>query len=177
MSERKQNLQEWMESLREFHIPRWNELPEIDLYADQVVIYIEKYLMNLFGKENKFITASMIHNYAKLKLMPKPNKKRYSRMHVAYLLTITILKQVLAISEIKDGILSQAHKTNNGYDLFCEELEMSIEAMYAEISGIPYEKKGLENDSIAVRMAAYAFVSKMTALNAIRFQREGNENE
>ena len=44
-----------------FHIPRWNELPEIDLYLDQVVNYLEKYLGQYsVNKEDKIITKTMI---------------------------------------------------------------------------------------------------------------------
>ena len=60
MSAIKQPIIDWIESLKAFHIPRWSELPEMELYSDQVVSYIEKYLSDLFGNENTFITASMI---------------------------------------------------------------------------------------------------------------------
>lgn len=159
---------EWTELLRAFHFPRWGELPEIELYADQVVVYIERHLGELFAHESRFITASMIHNYVKLGLMPKPVKKRYGKEHVAHLLTITVLKQVLAISDISGGILSQVDRANNGYDLFCDEIEFAIGAMLSELAGEPRESKSIESGAVAVRMAAYAVVSKMIAQNHIK---------
>ena len=40
-----------------FHIPRWNEIPKIDLYLDQVVNYLEKYLGILSSNDDdKIIT-------------------------------------------------------------------------------------------------------------------------
>ena len=161
-------LTEWTELLRAFHFPRWDELPEIELYADQVVVYIERHLGRLFVDESRFITASMIHNYVKLGLMPKPVKKRYGKKHVAYLLTITALKQVLAISDVSEGILSQVDKANNGYDLFCDEIEFAIGAMLSELAGKPHESKKIEAGAVAVRMAAYAVVSKIIAQNHIK---------
>ena len=51
------------EMIMKIHIPRWNELPEIDLYLDQVVNYIEKYLgQYTANKEDKIITKTMINN-------------------------------------------------------------------------------------------------------------------
>ena len=55
------------------------ELPNFDLYLDQVITLIEGYLQNLFDEENDTIlTAAMINNYVKLKLIPKAEKKRYN---------------------------------------------------------------------------------------------------
>ena len=89
------------EMIMKIHIPRWNELPEIDLYLDQVVSYLEKYLEQYnVNKEDKIITKTMINNYVKLGIMPAPEKKKYSRQHIAYLIVICVLNQVYSISDI-----------------------------------------------------------------------------
>ena len=89
------------EVIMKIHIPRWNELPEIDLYLDQVVNYLEKYLAQYsVNKEDKIITKTMINNYVKQGIMPAPEKKKYSRAHIAYLMVICVLKQVYSISDI-----------------------------------------------------------------------------
>ncbi len=50
----------------DIHIPRWEELPNIDLYLDQVVTILEDYLKDLVNsKEDKIITKTMINNYVK----------------------------------------------------------------------------------------------------------------
>ena len=86
-------------------IPYWDELPEIELYMDQVIVLMEKYLSFHKTDENtKIITNSMINNYVKLGIMPAPVKKKYSREHIAYLIIICTLKQALPISDIKDLI-------------------------------------------------------------------------
>ena len=84
-------------------LPYWDELPEIDLYMDQVIVLMEKYLSWYIDadSDNKIITSSMINNYVKLGIMPAPIKKKYSRVHIAYLIIICILKSVIPISEIK----------------------------------------------------------------------------
>ena len=64
------------ENFSKFHMPRWNELPDIDLYLDQVVNYLERYLANYsVNKEDKIITKTMINNYVKQGIMPAPEKK------------------------------------------------------------------------------------------------------
>ena len=83
-----------------YRIPRWNELPEIELYMDQVIALMEKYLGVFYDEENKTITPSIINNYVKLGLVPPPVKKRYSKIHLAYLLIICILKQVMPINVV-----------------------------------------------------------------------------
>ncbi len=85
-------------------IPKWADLPEIDLYMDQVIALMEKYLIDNSSQETKLITPSMINNYVKLGIMPAPVKKKYSREHLAYLVIICSLKQVMPIANIKTMI-------------------------------------------------------------------------
>lgn len=82
-------------------IPKWADLPELDLYMDQVISLMEKYLIDNSSQDTKLITHSMINNYVKLGMVPAPIKKKYSREHLAYLVIICSLKQVMPISNIK----------------------------------------------------------------------------
>lgn len=136
MTATEQQLQLWMNELQQYHLPRWEELPDIELYMDQVITLIERYLFPLVdpqeNEKNKVITSAMINNYVKLGIMPKPYKKRYERMHLAHLIVITILKQVIMIPEIKEGIYLQSIVSGNiesAYDLFCNELENALHVM------------------------------------------------
>ena len=83
-------------------LPTWDELPEIELYMDQVIVLMEKYLSDSTYPDNKIITPSMINNYVKLGIMPAPIKKKYSREHLAYLVIICSLKQVVPLPNIKE---------------------------------------------------------------------------
>ena len=79
-----QNNEERIEKIIKHHLPRWNELPEIDLYLDQVVNYLEKYLGILSSNDDdKIITKTMINNYVKQGIMPAPEKKKYGKTHIA----------------------------------------------------------------------------------------------
>ena len=71
-------------SLNEFHIPRWNELPNVALYLDQVVTLINSCLSpilsyNIDKKENPILTKTMINNYVKNNLIEAPDKKKYGK--------------------------------------------------------------------------------------------------
>jgi len=89
-----------MENLEDFDLPDWDSLPELDLYMDQVILLLNRYLSPMVGEE-KYVTASIINNYVRMKVMPPPVKKRYARVHLAYLLIICTLKQSLSISCIQ----------------------------------------------------------------------------
>lgn len=97
-----QRLAQWMDSLSQFDLPDWDSLPQLDLYMDQVILLLRRYLTPLdSGGDERSITASIINNYVRMKVIPPPLKKKYSRVHLAYLVIICTLKQSLSISCIQ----------------------------------------------------------------------------
>ena len=128
-----QEQEERIEKVIKHHIPRWNELPEIDLYLDQVVNYLEKYLGILnVNRDEKIITKTMINNYVKLGIMPAPEKKKYNKSHIAYLMVICILKQVYSIGDI-GKLISETIKffeLSKAYNRFCANIEVSIKNVF-----------------------------------------------
>lgn len=92
----------WKEYVSNYRLPDWESIPDFGLYMEQVVTYIrDKIGYAKVGPDGaEIITASAINNYVRKKLMPAPVKKRYYRVHIAYLLILCILKQSLNISEI-----------------------------------------------------------------------------
>lgn len=122
---------ELCEKLAAHKLPRWNSLPDIELYMDQVVAVMEKLLslyQDNYAEDSRLITPSIINNYVKLKIIPAPVKKRYSREHLAYLIIICILKQTLAISSITRIITTQlATKSIEAlYNDFCNIYEQVV---------------------------------------------------
>ena len=160
-------MEQWCQALENYHLPRWDELPDIELYMDQVVTLIEKHVRFLSINEDKLLTSAMINNYVKLGLMPKPEKKRYERTHLAYLIVITLLKQVLTITEVKDGILLQSRicGTQGAYDLFCQELEHALKRISSTARLIQDPSILLDNDltkeNLAVKMISNAYAYKL----------------
>ena len=175
MSNLRRDLVVWSDTLMEFHLPRWEELPNFDLYLDQVITLIEGYLSNLFDNEkDSILTSAMINNYVKLKLIPKAEKKRYNRVHIAYLIAITMLKQVLTISEIKEGIEYQANINGlkEAFNLFCEEQEMAIRSVANHLRSKEgtFQIEGITLQNTAIKMAALSFAGKLVAEKILALQ-------
>lgn len=126
-------MEEQIEAILKFHMPRWNELPDIDLYLDQVVNYIERYLGAYFiNKEDKVITKTMINNYVKQGVMPAPEKKKYNRTQIAYLFVICILKQVYSINDISKliSLTIKNYEISQAYNKFCTNLEVAVKDVF-----------------------------------------------
>ena len=101
-------LKRWENYILHYRLPLWGELPDFGLYMEQVTSLLSQvlnYLPNEIAKEDKNevfpITSAAINNYVRTKTMPEPVKKRYYRIHIAYLIMICTLKQTLSISLIK----------------------------------------------------------------------------
>lgn len=96
-------LRRWESYLDSFHLPAWEEIPDLGLYMEQVTVLLQTYLDYLPPelKEEQFITAATINNYVRIKVMPEPIKRRYYREHIAYLIIILTLKHSLSIALIQ----------------------------------------------------------------------------
>lgn len=126
-------------SLDKFHIPRWDELPCVDLYLDQVVNLINSCLSPYIffnsdykkGK-NELLTKTMINNYVKNNLIEPPTKKQYSKTQLAKLFVICVLKQVYSMQDIKKliGIALSDSSIQNAYDKFCKLFEEAMICTY-----------------------------------------------
>lgn len=136
-------LSEWLDKLSQFDLPDWDDLPQLDLYMDQVILLLTRYLSPLarYGEE-KAITASIINNYVRMKVMPPPVKKRYSRVHLAYLVIICTLKQSLSISCIQ-RMLPEDHSeaaARSLYEAFVRQYRSSVRFL----CGLPVQGRRLE---------------------------------
>ena len=94
-------LQRWDKFITDYHLPDWDSIPDFGLYMDQVIVLLEQYLSFIpapVGGKERFVTSSTINNYVRLKIMPAPEKRKYHRIHIAYLIMICTLKQSLRLS-------------------------------------------------------------------------------
>lgn len=157
-------LLDWSNQMAQHHLPRWEDLPDIDLYMDQVISLLDKYLIPLSsGQTDHFVTASMINNYVKLHILPPPVKKRYNRGHLAQLVVITLLKQVLSITEIKqllDLHLAQ-QELSLAYDSFCAAQEHAYAQMAQQAARAT--APGMCTPDLAVELAVQANAGKILA--------------
>ena len=122
-----------VEKILEFQMPRWNDLPSIDIYLDQLVTYLDQNLKIYSAGNPTIITKTMINNYVKQQVIPPPIKKKYNREHIASLFVICILKQVYSINNISDLITFAIGKSNieKAYNNFCDELESAVQAVFS----------------------------------------------
>ena len=110
------------QSIADFRLPRYNEIPNVGLYLEQATKYVCEYLAPL-GEYT--LTPSMISNYVKKGLISNPVKKQYSRDHIAYLFFIAVAKSVLSLDALTGFIKlqQQTYTLPKAYDYFCEEFE------------------------------------------------------
>ena len=95
-------MEQLIEQLNSIDYIRSEDIPNIDLYMDQITTFMDSQLEACKRYEDdKILTKTMINNYAKNDLLPPPNKKRYSKEHVLTLLFIYYFKNILSISDLQ----------------------------------------------------------------------------
>ena len=100
-----------------------DDIPEIDLYMDQVIQLFESKLSGVKRKdEDKVLTKTMINNYAKAKLLMSVKNKKYSKEHLILMSLIYELKGALSISDIKLLLTNIVKKFESGEDYELREL-------------------------------------------------------
>ena len=92
-----------MESFDRIDYIKTSDIPNIDLYMDQVTTFMDRRLKSTTRQEtDKILTKTMINNYAKNDLLPPPVKKKYSKEHLLVLIFIYYFKGFLSISDIQE---------------------------------------------------------------------------
>ena len=140
----KERILERFESLGAFELPLWEDLPDIGLYMDQVITYVERQLRPIMGEGGgHFITASMINNYAKAKVIPRTEGKKYAQEHIALLLAVFALKRVLSLQDLADllGGLSDTDSIVEFYGYFRSCIGVAASATVGQIGKEAQEKK------------------------------------
>ena len=117
--------QKLADSLRNFHLSRYEELPDVGLYLEQTAKYISEFLSPL---EEGSLTPSMVSNYVKKGLIRNPVKKQYGREQIAYLFFIALTKNVLSLDGLINFIALQkrTYSLQKAYDYFCEQFENTL---------------------------------------------------
>ena len=138
-----------LESLDHLNYIPLDEIPNIDLYMDQVTTFMEKGLSPTKRyEEDKILTKTMINNYAKNNLLPPPLKKKYSREHMIVLIFIYYFKNILSIRDIEQLLqpLTEKHfhtdaplQIDQIYQEVCELEKMQIPDLKEELQKI-YQK-------------------------------------
>ncbi len=112
-----------------FSYPKWEDIPNIDLYLDQVLLYVNQVCAPISPDKDKGLTASMVNNYVKHGYLTKPDKKKYQRKQIARLIAITTLKSVFSIQEIAQTLntLQTQASSDQLYDAFVDYMNYGID--------------------------------------------------
>ncbi|MBD5522062.1 MAG: DUF1836 domain-containing protein [Lachnospiraceae bacterium] len=125
-----------MASLDRIGYVKSEDIPNIDLYMDQVTTFMESRLKSSTRNpgEDKILTKTMINNYAKNNLLPPPVKKKYSKDHVMMLIFIYYYKGILSINDIQTLLKPISDK------FFGVSKEFNLETIYEMVFGLEEEQ-------------------------------------
>ena len=156
------------DTIKNFHIPRWNELPTLDLYMDQVIALIDTTLGAFFSEIGAAsLTKNMVNNYVKAKIVDAPVNKKYPKLSVAMIIVVYILKNCYATDGIgkliKLGISLEA--TEITYNRFCEAIENAVSDVFSgRVSICNEEIPGRDNkylmENFALSFACKVYVQR-----------------
>ncbi len=133
------------------------DIPNIDLYMDQVTTFIEEHLAaSKRYPDDKILTKTMINNYAKNDLLPPPIKKKYSKEHILMLIFIYYFKGILSITDIQSLLTPLADKYFNNAN------GINLESIYNEV----FSLEANEIDKLTKDITEQFTRSKETFANA-----------
>jgi len=160
-------LYEYSKMMSEVILIKWSDLPKFPIYCDQLLQIVNDELSFMQIGEENLITKSMVNNYVKWGMMPKPVKKKYEKIHIAHVIVITILKQILPISEIKEGIQLQValQGKEKAYDAFGDALAESVKKVFVPIlekqNTYLLDKREIDYNKLAISSITMALSNKL----------------
>jgi len=125
-----------LKSFERINYVKPDEIPNIDLYMDQVTTFMDRKLKNTTRNpsEDKILTKTMINNYAKNDLLPPPVKKKYTKEHVLLLIFIYYYKGILSINDIQTLLKPITDR------YFGTEESFNLETIYNEVFSMEAEQ-------------------------------------
>lgn len=142
-----------------FALPRYADLPQMGLYLDQTVQYVNSYFRTFCGVE---LTPSMVSNYVKKGILSHPVRKKYARDQLASLMYIVVSKTVLSMENI-DALFKmqrELYSAGDAYDTFCDELEACLPLVFGcrETASLPTD---VNDERMLLRSTILAAANKM----------------
>lgn len=173
-------LQQWARAFREFKANEWDSLPDIDLYMDQVIGYLNRQLKNQCKddrEEGQILTPSMINNYVKSGLVTHPDRKKYVREHLAQLYMLCSMKQILTIPDASELIrrLTDGHGIGEVYDAFISDQHAINEGIALTIEEIDAVSSEYDLMKVAVGLVLNATAERIAAERIIALLRANDE--
>lgn len=139
-------------------LPRYRELPALELYKDQVVELVNQGLAPFFPGEAA-LTDTMVNNYVKLRVIAPPVRKRYDRQQLAQLMQVCLLKRVLSIAQLRQLLELQrtGGTVEHSYDDFCALLEGTLRNLLPRGEQEERREEGLTRQAVSALACKLAF--------------------
>ena len=158
-------LREFKEQLLQSRPEKWEQIPDLDLYMDQVINYMERQHIGLGDSGDESLTSAMVNNYVKHGLLPRAKGKKYNREHMSYLTAICLLKQVLSVGET--GALLKKEMEYCSIEAFYEKYLKTLDIAFSETAEmIEPDAEDEELTALALSMAVESY-AKMLACKRI----------
>ena len=138
-----------LSNIAKMDLVKSSDIPNIDLYMDQVTTFMENALdSSKRYPEDKILTKTMINNYAKNDLLPPPTKKKYSKEHLMVLTFIYYFKNILSIKDIETVLKPISEK------YFHSEGELNVSHIYDEVCTFEKERASILQEDIKLAYEA-----------------------
>lgn len=131
--------------------PAWEQLPDLGLYMDQVITYLERHYREQGGGKQRVVTPAMVNNYVKSGLVVRPVGKKYGREQIAQLMMLCALKQAMSLEDLK-GLIG--HPVEGG-----------VEALYETFRALQYDAH------VAIAQERATLTAMECAMKAATYQR------
>ena len=139
-------MQNALADIRQYKPIAWDLIPDLGLYMDQVITFVTRTYEPLYGQEiHGYLSSSMINNYVKSRLIPRPIGKKYSREQIALLTMIVVLKQTCSMEDIRRMLTLRGGETvEQLYNTFSQRFSRVIQAMCGETAAVGTPESALD---------------------------------
>lgn len=170
----------YLQTVANYELPAWQDLPE-RLLSRAMQDFINDELGKIF-QEEKLITGYMLQNYLKWEFLPQVEGRTYSREHLAWSICITLLKRVLKLENVKDGILMQNKlmTIEESYEVLRRELSRAFKQVFQPVcdgkwtNSLIFSDESVSVDSLAVASICRALAWQL--LTEVILKEKGVEN-
>ena len=154
-------LQMILQSLEKVEYIKSEDIPNIDLYMDQVLTFMDRKLRSAVRPqtEDRVLTKTMINNYAKNDLLPPPVKKKYSKEHVLLLIFIYYYKGIIPMNEIQTLLKPLTDRYFQNGQVFDLEKFRRAEDSFTEVTG--EEQEFLQKFALICLLSFDVYMKKM----------------
>ena len=166
-----ERIKAWEDKLSGYSLPKWEDIPDFGLYMEQVIVLMKQYF-DVFPNSpdgEQLITAAAINNYVRTKVLPKPEKKKYYRLHIAYIIMICVLKQSVSISFFQKLIPIDVgeDRVRETYNAYSRQFMETAEYFTKQIGDITAPLSDEETDREKARNEAIVSAAILSSLSKV----------